>query len=91
MPWRSTGIKQEIGIQQQKSGRVHFTERYKAATSAHEHLWLATMAYYVTPPLQHGTILDYDNIALDPTISCFICEEEYTPELAAQPCRGEPQ
>lgn len=57
-----------------------------------EHLWVATAAWRVNPTtfLEGAAHLDLENMLTIGGPGCFICEREYTPELAARPCPGEP-
>ena len=61
-----------------------------------EHVWLATVAFRITPEQarasQDGASqvhLDMENIAAIGVI-CFICEEPFTQRLSYRRCKGEP-
>lgn len=70
--------------------RQNFNRRYGDAVAGRHHLWTATVSYFVTPPLTEGSILDVENMAMDPAVGCYVCEQIYSPSLAARPCAGEP-
>lgn len=56
-----------------------------------KHLWIVTGMWRIDP--EHCKAgaqvhLDTENLLNLAGPGCFWCEEEWTPELAAQPCRG---
>lgn len=70
--------------------RKEFDRRYERATQRREHLWVATVCYFVTPPFKEGQLLGVENMAMDPALGCYICEQVYTPTIGNR-CAGEPR
>lgn len=73
---------------------VHAEERtdrvLAAARLTGDHVWIATVAYLVTPPLEDGAILDVDNLMFRPAVGCYVCEEPWSPYLNRRRCKGDP-
>ncbi len=59
------------------------TDRANEAMQAHEHLWVYTGQ-------KEGVNLDLENLLTIDGPGCFICEEIFSPQLAALPCPGNP-
>lgn len=60
-------------------------------TPPDEHVWVIAGAWMVTvEAIESGTlVMNEDNmLTSSPGPGCFKCEESYSPQLAAQPCRG---
>lgn len=56
-----------------------------------QHLWTVMgMWHIVDPSNTTQQILDVENLLTIEGPGCYICEESYTPERAAQPCPGDP-
>lgn len=53
-----------------------------------EHLWVAVGMWRLADPANPRLDLDIENLMTIEGPGCFICEETYTPDLAAEPCRG---
>lgn len=70
--------------------RAAFDHRYETARRHGNHLWIAAVSYFVNPPITDGYQLDVENMAMDPAIGCYICEEPWTAQLAGRRCKGEP-
>jgi hypothetical protein len=90
--WRHTGDKQEISADRQERLQARFDARVEEATAAHRHLWVATVPFFVTVPLDEGAVLDAENMAMPPMVGCYICERAL-PEIydPAGRCSGEPR
>ena len=61
-----------------------------------EHVWVATVAFRITPDEARASEddasqvhLDMENIAAVGVI-CFVCEEPFTQRLSYRRCKGEP-
>lgn len=66
-----------------------FAAREESAKRHRDHLWIAVSTYFVNPPLQEGYNLDVENMAMAPTVGCYICEEPFSSVLANRKCMGE--
>jgi hypothetical protein len=54
-----------------------------------QHLWTVLGMWKVRP--EHDQfLLDTENLLTIEGPGCYVCEQEYTPERAAQPCPGDP-
>lgn len=54
-----------------------------------EHLWIIAGMWRVMPPIADRVVdLDLENLLSLDGPGCFWCEEHWTPELAAKPCKG---
>lgn len=84
------GVAQFVSPDRMIRMRAEFDRRYATALRHGTHLWVATVAFYVQPPIQDGTHLDVENLASEPAVGCYVCEEVYTDQLAARRCAGEP-
>lgn len=62
------------------------TEAASKAIERGEHLWIATAAWLVSDPTVDQFLLDHENLAMEPVVGCFICEERYTPRLFHRRC-----
>jgi hypothetical protein len=85
-----TGDMREVGRQRLEATKQRFKERYVQATEAHEHLWIATVGFYVTVPPPPDVLFDADSLAVPPVVGCFVCEQEYA-EVTSSACPGEPR
>jgi hypothetical protein len=57
-----------------------------------EHMWTVVGMWRIANPNRGGRIdLDLENLVTLEGPGCFVCEQPYTPELAAKPCAGEPR
>lgn len=86
--WLNGRLLREITPEWQDRADRIFTERYRAALTRGEHLWIATPTYYVTPPLA-GTVLDRPADLAALVIGCFACERLYETGAEDTPCPGE--
>lgn len=87
---RGTGVRQHVGADQQRAMMVRFDGAYGRAVRERKHLWIATFAYYITPPLHDDYPFDVENLAQGPAIGCYVCEQEWS-EDAPRRCPGEPK
>lgn len=54
-----------------------------------DHLWIAMMAFRVSPPIQEGTLFGADNLWQGPDVGCYVCEQAYSEQLDPI-CPGQP-
>lgn len=84
--WRSTGV------------RVEARHRYHGQVptpALGEHLWVMTGAWRIARPETildpSGTFhLDMENLLTLDGPGCWVCEQVWSPEVAALPCPGDP-
>ena len=55
-----------------------------------QHLWIVTGCWQVVDPTADRFELDVETLLTVDGPGCWVCEEIWTPELAAKPCQGEP-
>jgi hypothetical protein len=64
-----------------------------------EHVWIISAVFTTTAeaierqqedPANEMILMDREALALVAGPGCWVCEEPYTPELAAKPCPGDP-
>lgn len=60
-----------------------------------QHLWMVIGMWRITDPAAtrdpDGEVhLDLENLMTLEGPGCFVCEEPYSPEVAARPCPGDP-
>lgn len=55
-----------------------------------QHLWMALGMWQIKDPSSGKLMLDVENLMTIEGPGCYICEEPYTPELAAKACPGDP-
>lgn len=79
-----------IGPQLQRAAMERMTRRYANARGSGLHLWIVSVAYFVTVPLKEGAQLDHENMAYPPAVGCYICEQIYRQGMERQRCPGEP-
>jgi hypothetical protein len=60
--------------------------RIRDAMAAKQHVWIATVAYYIDVPPVGVMVLNSEHLMAAPAIGCFLCEDSWSPELQAQPC-----
>lgn len=77
----STGLKVEA------AQRFHTTIPTPAPG---QHLWATFGVWRVADPAATRFHLDLENLLTLEGPGCFLCEQQYTPELAARPCPGDP-
>ena len=53
-----------------------------------EHLWIVAGMWRVADPAKEKVFLAMENLLNIDGPGCLWCEQHYTPELAAQRCRG---
>lgn len=53
-----------------------------------QHLWTTLAMWEVDPTQTEAVYLDTENLLTIEGPGCYKCEEVYSPELAAKPCRG---
>lgn len=85
----NTGISQHITADRQKRIYQIFETEIRAAEAAHEHYWIASLSYKVTPPLIEERSFDVENLRIPPVVGCYICEEPWT-KTARKFCNGDP-
>jgi len=71
--------------------RIESKHRYHAnlqVLASGEHLWCLYGMWRVKDPTAEQFDLDIENLLTIEGPGCFICEQPYTPELAARPCTG---
>ena len=54
------------------------------------HLWVVTGAWLVAEPTSARLILDHENLLSIEGPGCLVCEQIWSPEIAAQACPGDP-
>ena len=54
-----------------------------------KHQWIHMALYRTSDPTAEHFNLDLENLLTIEGPGCFLCEEPYTPELAARPCPGD--
>lgn len=84
-----SGVVQFVSPERLLKIRERFDERYASALRTKSHLWVATVPYYVEVPPHEGQLLDVENMAMDPAIGCYICEQVYSARIANRSCTGE--
>lgn len=55
-----------------------------------EHQWMVLAMWRVDRPDGERFDLDTENLMTIEGPGCFVCEQPYSPEMAAEPCPGEP-
>jgi hypothetical protein len=60
------------------------------ATRRREHVWIMTAAWRVDPAKGGRAVMDHENLISLGGPGCLVCENTYTPELAAKRCEGGP-
>lgn len=56
-----------------------------------EHLWIVASMYQVKPRLNGEYHLDTENLLTIEGPGCLHCEEDWSPQVEARPCPGEPE
>lgn len=84
------GYRQKITPERQLWNLQRTEEKYRQATMLGEHLWVAALAYFITPPMEEDQTLDADSMVSPPMIGCFICEIDYSERELHRRCKGEP-
>ena len=87
----SSGIHQPVSAARQDHAMDRLEMLVKVAEATASHVWIAVVGYRVIPPLTGMTLLDVDSMVVPPQVGCYRCEQEYTPQVADQPCPGDPQ
>lgn len=75
---------------EQRRLSVELDDRIETAKRARAHLWTAMVCYYVDDPatvVGRAVKLGPEMLAMYPMIGCYVCEREWSPELAAEKCR----
>lgn len=85
--WSETGYQQAITERRQELQNVAFEAKVDRAVQLGEHLWIASLAFYVSPPLKQGTLLDADGIATGPHVGCYLCEEPWSERIGHRRCK----
>jgi hypothetical protein len=88
--WALTGDKQHISGTRQEAAETRFDAAIDRAVRLREHLWIAVVPFFVTPPLDDGAMLDAENIASAPSVGCYVCEEPWDERVARRRCPGDP-
>ena len=86
--WTGTGQQIHVSPDRQIGASAHFDEVLRRAELGGDHVWVAALAFLVTPPLTDGAHLDSENLIGPPSIGCWRCEEPWGPGLARRRCRG---
>lgn len=97
--WRPIGQAVEVTADRQLTAQAELERRRAAADAAHEHLWVVAVLYFAAPATlaalagesDDTAMLDGENIAMPPGVTCWICEEPYSKRVAHRKCRGEPR
>jgi hypothetical protein len=55
-----------------------------------EHLWIVAGVWRVANPTAEQFMLDTENLLSLEGPGCYVCEEDYSPDLAMRRCPGEP-
>jgi hypothetical protein len=55
-----------------------------------EHLWTVIGMWQVTNPTADRIDLDAENLLTIEGPGCYVCEQTWSPDIAAQPCPGDP-
>jgi len=55
-----------------------------------KHLWIVMAMFHITDPTGDAFTLDHENLMTLEGPGCYLCEQVYSPQVAAQPCPGEP-
>lgn len=55
------------------------------------HLWVMACAFRYNPEREGPQIMDMENLLQVSSPGCYICEQVYTPAVAALPCPGSPE
>lgn len=84
-----SGDIQQVTPQDQRTQASRFREWLDQAQQDHTHVWVASILHRIDPPLD-GAILSADTIVMPPMVGCFICEQEWAPDLNPV-CPGDPQ
>lgn len=93
-PGRSPGNPAGKRIQEVSSTgiRVEANHKYhnKVEWQPGEHLWIAIGMWQIKDPANDQYMLDVENLMNIEGPGCYVCEEHYSPEVAAKPCEGDP-
>jgi hypothetical protein len=89
--WATQRQMHEVTPERARSARTRLEALVEERTRAKQHLWIANVAWLVTPPLVDQTSLDMENLLSAPVIGCFICEDAYDRGRENTRCPGDPQ
>lgn len=74
--------------------RVQAVGKYRATipkVKPGEHMWIIAGVWRVRNPSAQDFELDMENLLTLDGPGCFVCEQDYTPEMAVRRCPGEPR
>lgn len=80
---RASGLVSSIRL---RDIEANTKRRIRDAMAAKQHVWIATLAYYIDVPPVGAMVLDPEYLMTAPAIGCFLCEEPWSTKLQAQPC-----
>jgi len=85
-PQRGIGSVSSTGIQIEASHRHHGKVDWQPG----QHLWTVVGMWQIRDPASGQLMLDVENLLTVEGPGCYVCEEQYSPELAVRPCTGDP-
>lgn len=86
----SGNVTQFVSAERLFKMRGRFDDAEARALRSGEHLWVAVVSYFVTPPIRDGQLLDVENMAIEPAVGCYLCEQPFTTRLASRRCKAKP-
>ncbi len=89
--WQRTGQDQHVTAARQEWNEARANDRIRLAELAGDHVWIASVAYFVDPPLIDGARLDADALLFRPAVGCWRCEEPWHPAMMHRRCKGDPR
>jgi hypothetical protein len=96
--WQPTGRMEKITTEQQVRADDLFERKILQAVERKEHLWIVIVTYVasettlnaMSDPKESTPILDHENLAMQPYIGCYVCEEPFEPRIRNYKCKGDP-
>lgn len=84
--------RQEVSADRIQRIDEEFARRVRVAVQSGDHLWIATLAYFVADSsldtlAETPVMFDVENLAMRPAIGCYVCEQPYSVELRRRRCR----
>lgn len=86
---RGTGHRQAVTGDQARRRAIRADADAARAKKNHEHMWVAVLMFR-TDPTKPDAIFDSETLMGPPVAMCFICEQDWTPDLHTTPCPGDP-
>ena len=90
--WVGTGQRVYVSSARATAAEARADVLIARARDRREHVWIAAVAFLVTPPFDEdtGAMLDSENMLGYPGIGCFICEAVWIDGAEHSVCPGDP-